>query len=181
MRGQATVILLLALSTSVVGAGPEWRQRNDGLQAAERTLAHARRLAPEQPTRALALLRQGLAAHPRHAGLRLAAARLERHLDRPGDARRLLVEGAHLPMEPAMARRQARELLRLAAPLAARRLLQFQRRRLRAWPAAAVAALQRSGREVLARRALEDRIQRQRLTDDLRRLPLPATSEPETP
>ncbi|MFW6350616.1 MAG: hypothetical protein ACOC3U_09630, partial [Thiohalospira sp.] len=60
------MILLLALSTSVVGAGPEWRQRNDGLQAAERTLAHARRLAPEQPTRALALLRQGLAAHPRH-------------------------------------------------------------------------------------------------------------------
>jgi hypothetical protein len=85
------VTLLLALSAAVVQAGPEWRQRSDGEQAAQRTLNQAQRLAPQRPQRALALLHQGLEAYADMAPI--AARRYARALvalEARGAARRLL-------------------------------------------------------------------------------------------
>lgn len=185
MNLRAAVTLLLALSTAVVQAGPEWRQRADGSQAAQRLLNHAQRLAPQQPERALALLHRGLQAHPAHAGLRLAAARLEHRAERPGAALRLLLAGtaggAPTDLEPTMARRYARTLVALKAPDAARRLLRRQLTTLPRWSAAAIGALQRRGPEPLARRLFQDYWQRRRLVDDLRHLAGPDEPNPETP
>ncbi|SFC93604.1 hypothetical protein SAMN05660831_00147 [Thiohalospira halophila DSM 15071] len=178
---RVAVTLLLALSTAVVQAGPDWRQRSDGEQAAQRTLNQAQRLAPQQPQRALELLHEGLEAHPGHVGLRLAAARLEQRAGRPGAARRLLRAGTHTEMAPHAARRYARALAALEAPEAARRLLRRRLAALPRWPAAAVAALRRRGPEELARRLSRDYWQRQRLTSDLRRLTANEHPVPETP
>jgi len=140
MSLRAAVTLLLALSATLVEAGPEWRQRADGEQAAQRLLNHAQRLASQQPAMARRLLLEGAARHAPDA------------------------------MGPTLARHYARALVALGESGAARQLLRRQRRALPRWPAVAVAALQRRGPEPLARRVFRDFWQRRRLADDLRQL-----------